>query len=458
MSISSATVDSNKIPSLLGAWIGKIIFGLVAVVVAAGGAYLLFGSRWQVHSDIVLPFVSLLVAALFALSPLLACFAHTISIDRQKEKLDSLALSNIKKTQYFIIARANLESIKPASVNQPDFVAPMLLFATIILFCSILSFMALFRPDDLAQKSTLLGGLYVLKTDLTDTQIKTYQSGTLVVAAIAFIGAYLALFNRLLNQINNNDIYPISFHYYSIWLITAMTLAAVMRHFASVFGFINDSEALLVIALAIGAVPAPFFTAFIHWAFSKFQISGDKNDPDQDKMPTNLNLLMIDGLANEKIDRLAELGISDAQVLSCQNPLNLWVRLPYDLGLIVDWIAQAQLYVCLREDAFHKARSLQMGDIHTFVSVLSDSTAAGDLCDELSLKTSYVVPLLASLNASPCFVRLREVKQAMLPDSSGHDRDPPPIVGIAVSASPVAETPTQTAAMLVDTDVQPAAG
>jgi hypothetical protein len=87
--------------------------------------------------------------------------------------------------------------------------------------------MALFRPDDLAQKSTLLGGLYVLKTDLTDAQIKTYQSGTLVVAAIAFIGAYLALFNRLLNQINNNDIYPISFHYYSIWLITAMTLAAV---------------------------------------------------------------------------------------------------------------------------------------------------------------------------------------------------------------------------------------
>jgi hypothetical protein len=100
---------------------------------------------------------------------------------------------------------------------------------------------------------------------LNKNQIATYQSGTLVVSAVAFVGAYLALFNRLLNQINNNDIYPISFHYFSVWLITAMVLAAMMRHFASVF--INDNAALLAIALAIGAAPAPFFTAFIHWAF-----------------------------------------------------------------------------------------------------------------------------------------------------------------------------------------------
>ena len=141
-------------------------------------------------------------------------------------------------------------------------------------------------------------------------------------------------------------------------------------------------------------------------------------------MPSNLNLLMIDGLANEKIDRLAELGISDAQVLSCQNPLILWVRLPYDLALIVDWIAQAQLYVCLREEGFRKAREQQIGDIHKFVSVLSNAAAASDLCGELGLKPSYVAPLLASFNESPYFVRLREVKQAMLPEPSGENETP----------------------------------
>jgi hypothetical protein len=108
------------------------------------------------------------------------------------------------------------------------------------------------------------------------------------------------------------------------------------------------------------------------------------------------------------------LGITDAQVLSCQNPFTLRTRLPYDLGLIVDWKSQAQLYVCLRETAFTAARGQQIGDIHKFVAVLSDKIAGPDLCKKLGLEPSYAAPLLASLNENPCFVRLREVKAAML--------------------------------------------
>lgn len=414
MSVSSSPADgANKVSGLIGARIGRIIVGLVLAIVAGVVVFMVKGSKIEASGNVG-PLVSLFVAALFALAPLLACFAQTISLDRQSKKLDGVIIPKIKTTRYFQIAKATLASIQPASVSQPDFVVPMLLFAVIIVFCSLLSFMALFFPNDFARKSTLLGGLYVLQNGIGDEQVKAYQSGTLVVSAVAFVGAYLALFNRLLNQINNNDIYPISFHYFSVWLITAMILAAVMRHFAQVFG-VTENPVLIGVALAIGAVPAPFFTAFIHWAFGKLNISGDKDDPGRESMPTNLNLLMIDGLANDKIDRLAELEISDAQVLSCQNPFLLWVRLPYDLGLIADWIAQAQLYVCLREDGFRKARSFQIGDIHKFVSVLSDPKAAPDLCAELGLKPSYVAPLLASLDRNPCFVRLREVVQAMVP-------------------------------------------
>jgi hypothetical protein len=51
---------------------------------------------------------------------------------------------------------------------------------------------------------------------------------------------------------------------------------------------------------------------------------------------------MLDDLTKEKVDRLNELGIDSAQVLACQNPFIIWPKLPYDLGLIVDWIAAAQ--------------------------------------------------------------------------------------------------------------------
>ena len=81
--------DSGRLSGLVGAWIGKIIFVLVVAVVVAGAIYLLGWSKLEVSSGIVGPLVSLFVAALFALAPLLACFAHTISIDRQIEKLDA---------------------------------------------------------------------------------------------------------------------------------------------------------------------------------------------------------------------------------------------------------------------------------------------------------------------------------------------------------------------------------
>ena len=264
---------------------------------------------------------------------------------------------------------------------------------------------------------------------------------------MAFVGAYLALFNRLLDQVYNNDIYPISFHYFSVWLITAMVLAAVVRHFVGgVLGITEMENAVLLgIAFAIGAVPAPFLRAFIHWAFGKLNIWGDKSDPTKESRPTNLNLLMIDGLDNEKIDRLAQLEISDAQVLSWQNPFMLWLRLPYELGLIVDWIAQAQLYVCLREEKFTKARSLQIGDIHKFVSVLSDPNAATDLCQELGLKDSYVKPLLASLNDNPSFARLREVAEAMLADPSDRGETVPVVTPPVVGAVTLSNASPQTA-------------
>jgi hypothetical protein len=380
-------------------------------MIGAVAIYVVFGSGWlQGYIPIL---ISLFTAALFALAPVLACFAQTISIERQLSKLDSIVNLITKQTQYFQSAKANLSAVRPASVTQNDFAVPMLLFATIIMFCSLLSFLSIYWEDDFKLKSSLLGGLYALQDGLTDGQVEAYQSGTLVVAAVAFFGAYLALFSRMLNQIDTNDLFPISFHYYSLWLITAMVLAAVMRHFASIFG-ITENPALLVIALAIGAVPAPFFTAFIHWAFNKLNIVGDKSDPKGEDMPSNLNLLMIDGLANDKIDRLSELGISDAQILACQNPFNVWVRTPYDLGLIVDWISQAQLYVCLREEGLRKARAQMIDDIHKFVEVLSDRNGCADLCTDLGLRPSYVAPLLASLNRNPNFVRLQEVKRSMI--------------------------------------------
>ena len=395
-----------KSSNLAFLWVGLPLLALLAGMVGCVAYFPAVLKPYIAH------FISGLVAAILAAAPLVACLVQTISRDRQWAKLDKVTSEAIHNTRYFQLAKASLDAVKPASVNDRDFRLPILLFATIIAFCALLSFMGLYWSDLLDRPSFILSGLYGLAHP---DELKVYQEGTLVAAGVAFIGAYLALFQRLLGQLNNNDIYPISFHYYSAWLLAAMFIAAIYRQIMPTFGLAANVDAVVIlVSFAIGALPAPFFSALLHIALDRLGITGDKKDPAKDSLPSNLNLLMIDGLANEKIDRLAELGVSDAQVLSCQNPFTLWARLPYDLPLIVDWIAQAQLYVCLREDGFRIARNLEIGDIHKFVAVLGDEKAAPDLCGEINLKPSFVAPLIASLNENPAFVRLREVKAAML--------------------------------------------
>src|SRR5208337_4797346 len=58
------------------------------------------------------------------------------------------------------------------------------------------------------------------------------------------------------------------------------------------------------------------------------------------------------------------------------------------------------------------------------------------------LKPTYVAPLLASLNASPCFVRLREIREALLPDPAAQNETP---VVAAPSASPLRSIETTSA-------------
>ena len=413
----SETFASEYRPAIL--WI--LVPLVLAVTVVA--AFVLSSDKWPYAmtwlgldkvTEAALPkLVALLTAALLALAPLAACFVQTISLTRQLAKLDDIVNPAAKATQYFQLARSNLIAVRPASLTQPGFTGPILLFSAIITFCSLISFMGLYWPNELAKKSFILGGLYVLKNDVSEPDIINYQSGTLVIAGVAFIGAYLTLFKRLLDQLNNNDVYPITFHYHSLWLIGAMMIAAIARHILSLFGM-TENAALILIAFAIGAAPSPFVSAFLHWAFNKLNIVGDKDDPARSDLPSNSNLLMIDGLANANIDRLSELDITDAQILSCQNPFTLWVRLPYEFGLIVDWISQAQLYVCVREEGFRAARAQQINNIRKFYAVLSDPLSSPQLCDELKLQRAFVAPLLTSLNDNPSFVRLQEVERAML--------------------------------------------
>ena len=119
--------------------------------------------------------------------------------------------------------------------------------------------------------------------------------------------------------------------------------------------FTDKTQLLVLIAFVIGLAPDLFILAMARKAFQAIKVFGHKGDPKRKTRPTALPLLMIDDLTKDKIDRLNELGIDSAQVLACQNPFLIWPRVPYDLGLVVDWIASAQLYVTRQGDGAEEA-------------------------------------------------------------------------------------------------------
>ena len=60
-------------------------------------------------------------------------------------------------------------------------------------------------------------------------------------------------------------------------------------------------------------------------------------------------------------------------------PFILWPRLPYDLTLIVDWMAQAQLYKFAKEESTQRLRSKGIDNICALYAALSNADAAASV-------------------------------------------------------------------------------
>jgi len=122
---------------------------------------------------------------------------------------------------------------------------------------------------------------------------------------------------------------------------------------------------------------------------------------------------MIQGLDRDKIDRLSELYVTNAAVLACQNPFILWLRLPYELLLLIDWISQAQLYRLMKEDKFVKLRGIGICGSLDFVLVASNPDACEAVAQHIDLPSKVVGALISALRADPTFIRLDEVQGAL---------------------------------------------
>jgi|SRR6516162_1945606 hypothetical protein len=89
--------------------------------------------------------------------------------------------------------------------------------------------------------------------------------------------------------------------------------------------------------------------------------------------------------------------------------------MPYDLSLLVDWIAQAQLYVLVKDDVLQKLRAIYVRNVFDFDIRLKGEQGRREVCEALGLPESAASAVLQQLECDPSYLRLREVREAMKP-------------------------------------------
>ena len=393
----------------------------IVVAVAIGAAIavypILIGDQTGETSMLIVGF-SFAIAVMLSVMPAVICTVQNVSLRRQRGELEALEGTGVTDTSLYFAAQRTISADAGEEWIDTDYIVPSFVYF-VVCFAGFLAIYLGYGRHELFDPPTIfLGGL----TDPSSETYTMYQRGTFCVVAMAMAGAYAYALGRILDRINNNDLYPVSLYYYAARIIIACIVATVLRHSILVFNVmvpegtnIALNPLLLLLGFIVGFTPDLFIIALSRKAFQIIKIWGTRSDPADDVMPSALPLLMIDDLTREKIDRLNEIGIDNAQVLAHQNPFLMLPRLPYELSLIVDWISQAQLYALVRDERLKGLRSVYVRNIIDLYVRLKNDAANQQVCEALGMDVSAAPALIEQLEADAYFMQLKELSNALHP-------------------------------------------
>ena len=302
---------------------------------------------------------------------------------------------------------------------------------------SMLGLFALLFGVDLVSKHIgkqdfLLTGLLV--GDATVLQPQRYQS--MMVLSLGFCGALLWSMQNMLRRLSAGDLTPTVYLSAGIRMTLAPVLALMLSNvLARPSVILWSSNALATVAFLVGFFPDAALQYVRERAGPAFGAPAARLFRDS-RVSDDLPLGMIEGIDVYDRARLAEIGIQDAQNLASANIIELIVRTSFNPLQLIDWIAQAKLYVAFKDDirALRKSQIRSMFDmlpaIENEAYLLGISTATG-------LSAANLRHYCATLNRDPSVKRLLSFQQRLCAPLADPDRS-------AASAT-VSDAPNATA-------------
>ena len=225
----------------------------------------------------------------------------------------------VGSTAYYRSAIQFITGIRVTGL-EPGYIVPLITLSITVFLFSAIMLAAPWFGQLFKQKGIVLGGSAAISL-IGDAEVSAEQRATFLCAMMAFLGRYVYTIDRLWNRINNNDIYPLSYYYYTARLISAVIVAITLRHSLLMLG-LADGKWIVPLGFAAGIKPDFFVVTLFRRVHQIFKIFGSKYNPEPACRPRDMPLFMLDDLSSEKIDRLSCFGIDSAPALGCQKSVS----------------------------------------------------------------------------------------------------------------------------------------
>jgi hypothetical protein len=363
-------------------------------------------------------------------------FLNTRVKKKQEEYARTLRFLGIGDDQAALATRAVIDEYDGRS-----YVVPVATATFVTLFGM---FSLLFASDlvglEATDRNVILTALFA-ETEAGRLSVLRWQS--MVVLTLAFLGAYVWSCHNIIRRLVAGDLAPVEYYNTALRMIFAPLLSLMLAFMFEAVGA-GDAmrETMPVIAFMTGMLPG----AALHYLQERFlkllEFSEDSAH--------SLSLRMIEGMNRHHEVRLGEVGIDNAQNLAEANLAELILKTPFGPDQLLDWIAQAQLYVYVKD----KVQALRRYGIRTALDlyeVAADEARLSAIAQDPAIDPLALSTVARRIRSDPRVGQLVELRRrlgleagqarsdALAGATNGADAETVPAPALAAPVTPAGE-------------------
>jgi len=184
-----------------------------------------------------------------------------------------------------------------------------------------------------------------------------------VASGFGFLGAFVWSAQNIVRRLIAGDLFPSTYYATGLRMIYATSVAIILTYLLEALPSGDYSKEMIpVVSFLAGVMPEH---AFLYVRDKVMMFSASRRT-----QAAALPLSMIEGITLFHKVRLSEIGVDNAQNLASANLVELLLKTPYNPSQLIDWIAQAHLYIYFKEQII-TLRKFGIRTIFEFLTVCS---------------------------------------------------------------------------------------